>query len=126
MVKKSILVLLCLGVLFVSSLVAQLPVVIGVRYLEWDYYDTDLVEEFKMYCQSTPGVIIGTPTLKASIASPTLEWAITLPDGIWYCVVTAAVPSQSLESVPSNEIGFEVKSFDPSRPPDALGMKPIS
>lgn len=92
---------------------AQLPVVIEPAYLEWDHDAPEIVEEFRMYCNNAPNVEANAANLKASIANTTQEWAITLAKGDWYCVVTAAIPSESIESAPSNEIGFQVAELAP-------------
>lgn len=113
--KRLIPVVLSLMILLVSMpVVAQLPVIIAPTEVTWDHDDPSIVEEWRMYCQNTPGIDRTDPAnLKASIAGGVQEWTLSLPPGIWYCAVTAAIPSQSLESGPSNELGFTMARFEP-------------
>jgi hypothetical protein len=91
---------------FASPLLAQ-DIVHEVSRLEWDQDDASIVEEWRMYCENTPGVVPdmagGSNRVGAIPQAAGQEWQIVLPIGDWYCVVTAAIPSVSLESAPSNE-----------------------
>lgn len=112
MLKKSLLCLVFL--LFASGIAgAQTTIVQSVPFAWNDSNPAGVTEEFKMYCQlDTPGVVIGSATLRATIAAPTTEWTNDLEPGLWYCVVTAAKPSIGAESGPSNELAVEVVPFE--------------
>ncbi len=115
MKKIKVVTVLIVLMLMVSTLAAaQGDVIFQSRQLTWDHDAVELVEQFNMYCQiDTPGVIIGAGTLVGSIPAPGMEWTLNLGLGNWFCVVTAAVPTTSFESPPSNEWEGTVVSMTP-------------
>jgi len=79
------------------------------KRLTWDHDHPELVEEWRMYCQDTAGVVPGPSTLVASIAASdpgrvteVEEWIVGLAEGHYFCVVTAYSVALG-ESAPSNE-----------------------
>lgn len=108
--------LLCASFAFTQG-----PVVFEVSRLLWDHDDCqdgpppscNILEEFRVYCNDISGVLPSPDNLVGTIITPEREWLITLSPGHNYCMVTAAIPSQTLESGPSNELEFTVERFVP-------------
>lgn len=97
-------------------------IIIDPPELTWDHPVPALVEEYRMYCRQSPGVTIDPANLQATIpgtdpgrTTEVAEWSINIVvPGDWYCAVSAARPSEQLESGLSNEIWLRIKSFDPT------------
>lgn len=112
--KKVVMMTVMMIVMTATLTQAQGDVIFQSRQLTWDHDAVELVEQFNMYCQiDTSGVIIGAGTLVGSIPAPDVVWTLNLGLGNWFCVVTAAVPTTSFESGPSNEWEGTVVSMTP-------------
>ena len=94
------------------------------KTLTWDHPHPELVEEYRMYCSQTPDVTndplflvatIPPQTLPAGQVTEVATWVFNLTaEGNWYCAVSAARPSESIESDVSNELWMEVLDFTPT------------
>ena len=97
----------CILALLAVPTFADGPVVSNANFLEWDYTST-IEDEFRIYCQDSPGVDI-TQAPVATVRAGTHEWAITgLAVGQHYCAVTAYDADGDTESAPSNEVPFVI------------------
>ncbi len=98
-----------IAVMLALVLQATGPVIGNASFLAWDY-TPGIEDEFRIYCAATPGVVPSvTPT--ATVASPTLQWAISGLAGQQHCVVTAFdsdAGAAGAESLPSAEVPFFV------------------
>ena len=95
------------------------PVVNNANFLEWDHELASAAEteEYRVYCDRSPGVLADPTKLVATVPRPALptsgdltaSWPINgVPQGQWRCVVTAYDADANIESAVSNEVPFVI------------------
>ncbi len=95
-------------ILIISVLIQTGPTVGNATLLEWDEPGTGAPDEYRLYCESTPGVTVDSSSVPVAVVTDvaSLQWAVIGLAGQQHCVVTAAVGTA--ESAPSNEVEFFV------------------
>lgn len=120
---------------FVPGFCMAQDIVFRPTELEWDYSADAMAilqansGEFRMYCQSTAGVVVDPAQLVGQIAPPAQRWLLSWPtmpeSGDIYCVATAVWTisgEAESESPPSNEWWGRIVNMTPGDLRRAVGM----